>query len=278
MTKWPEYVVEALISLDYPPQMHDDVLRPFIERWGGVDLASLVRAVERGEGEDRELAMRMLAESREQEAIPAFRSVLRSPVRLDRWRAAQRLAEVGDPEVLPILGELLFEGLPEPSDYPATCIAPKTVDIEVIRAFLPDFLGATGDTSFAPTLRRALVAAVHLEVGMGPEPSGDQDGPPDPQAEGWTMADWVVTRYQLACVFALGRLRALGSLAGLALSDLPDADERLALWRTHLAMGALHGRLPAKGVHQWDDVLVLRNAVSGVLERRFGLDVDEREA
>lgn len=278
MTEWPEYAVRALKRLDYPPKAHAALLKQFTERWDGVDPDALVRAVREASDDDRKLAMRMLVDAAAVEGVPALRAVLNSPVRHERWCAAHYLGELRDPNVLPILGELLFEGLPAPEDYPAACIAPDTCDIEVIRAFLPEFLGASGDTSFAPTLRRALAAAVGLEVGMGPEPRGDQAGPSDPRAEGWNMADWVVTRYQLACVFALGRLRALGSLAGLALGDLPDGDERLGLWRTHQAMGALHGRLPTKGVMDWDDVLVLRNAVSGVLERRFGMDVDEREA
>ena len=61
-TAWPDFVKRGLEML-YGEYQSDQEMKEFIARWGGFDREALVRALAEGHGEDRLLAICLIAES-----------------------------------------------------------------------------------------------------------------------------------------------------------------------------------------------------------------------
>jgi hypothetical protein len=158
------------------------------------------------------------------------------------------LGKLGDRRSIPVLLEILAAPFPSPAEYFATRLAEwRYEDAKHGAAYI---LGELGEPSSAPTVRQALFNTLRIEHGRPPEPSDQLD------KVIWSCTIRYLQDYESTLVYTLGRIKAIGALWGLDVSE-----KRLAIWRIHLIMGSLHGQ------HRSEDVMFFRDAPALLLER-----------
>jgi HEAT repeats len=275
---WPPYVFSALdrLLLASPPS-GQPYLEAFMRRWGGYDSATLLRVAragdvpmvgEEGDEQDRLFALLGLGYLRLPEARDALLPYLASARTVERWAAALGLGRLRDERARSVLNSMLVEFYP---------LGPATAADEYYTtwpASVPSLLAEWGEPQAVAPLRHALQAALHAEQAV-PEASREQ----------WTVAGRQVEverdsdrtawqRYENEIVYSLGRLAGFGALTGVAIEA---TDERLTVWRVHLVLGYLQGQHALTGVLLWQDNPHLREDVTRLLERVFGLTEEERD-
>jgi HEAT repeat protein len=231
MPGWPSFAQRALFRLNYPDELQDEVLHAFVDQWSGFNEAALLRALRAGAGEQRSIAMRMIAEARIPQGPDALAAFLTSPDRAERWDSAWNLSEFHDARALPVLATMLTEGLPSSHEYLSRLGQLETR--EFLRMAAAHALGAAGDVTYVSALRRALQLVIDLEAGFPflPSPAPGDDSP---EADVWHSAGYdgalsAAHMYQRDLVYGLGQLGALGALTDLDTSALDRIDaEQLA--------------------------------------------------
>jgi hypothetical protein len=280
---WPPYVFYALdmLLLASPPS-GQPYLEAFVRRWGDYDAATLLRVLRAGdphageegdaqdaqdaqEAQDRLFALLGLGYLRVPEARDALLPYLASARTVERWAAALGLGGLCDERARPVLDNMLTEFRP---------LGPATAGdgyYSTWPASVPRLLAKWGDPQAVAPLRHALQAALRAEQAV-----------PKAPPERWLVAGRQIEveqdsdrtawqRYEDEIVYALGRLAGFGALKGIAV-----ADGRLEVWRVHLVLGYLHQRHAITRVWLWQDNPHLREEVTQLLERVFGLTTEER--
>src|SRR5712692_8472862 len=157
MFDYPEYVIEAF-ALTYGQQM-EEFIEEFVGRWGNLDIETFERVLQEGQGEEKILAIfaissAALPHSQVRELLLPF---LRSAEPRERWASADCLGQIKEEEALPVLIDLLEEGLTPEWRQRDWCW------YEDIRAYIPLTLGEWGDASLVPVLRHALHTVWEME-------------------------------------------------------------------------------------------------------------------
>src|SRR5262249_24239159 len=214
----------------WSPEAAHIYVETFRATWGGLEEASLRRALHEGTDHARLFAVRALGATRAQEARAELLPLLASERPLEHWASARELGKLREERGLPAPGHLLTEFLPP---------APVDRASEYYRAWrteVPFLLGAWGRPESVPPLRAGLQAALRVELTLDPA-----DG-----ASGSDLYSWSL--YEDALVYALGRLGGFGALAGIAGAETPShrypgiegvgrPQTHLGQWRVQLVVG-----------------------------------------
>lgn len=291
----------------------DQYVATFADRWGGLDQAALARALWEGEGAEKLFAIVALGYHPDLEAQALLLPLLESADRLERWAAAESLAEVGERRALPIVRSMLTEFLPtQLEEYFAE--APSLYDSW--RASAPSLLGDLHDSEGIPFLRRAALHVVRL-VSQSPlfaeaervaldgglskwreftpeeiryirdvvSPGKWYTRPNDQDAQvvslhGKLSGNQPGLLHLLMCdlddiIYTLGRLGAFGALTGMQAPEL-----YLRLWMAHLVMGHLDGRFTAAEVYAAafgkPEGAMVAETLAPLLLQYFGLNEEEQ--
>ena len=261
MSEWPEYISNAFIHF-YMTGTEEEPIEEFASRWGGLDLETFTHVLEVGQGQDKMIALFALGYSGQPEARATLLPFLHSQVRMERWASALCLGEVQEEQALPVLQDLLLEGL-----FDQQVAAPDTVEdvvwYEKYRGLVAYLLGSWENPRLVPLLRKALEASWQRE---------QQVRAPAPLYP-WAQDLAYYHAFQDALAFALGCLGAFGVLMQL---EFPASRLRIAL--IHLILGHLSA---SKGYSYrdfpwqlWLDT-ALREDIFRVLEQQFGLSAAE---
>ena len=261
MPEWPEYISRAFIPF-YMMGTEEEAIEEFASRWGGLDLEIFTHVLEIGQGQDKLIAIFALGYSGQPEARAALLPFLHSHVRMERWASALCLGEAKEEQALPVLQDLLLEGL-----FDQQVAAPDTVEdvvwYESYRGLVAYLLGSWDNPRLVPLLRQALQASWQRE---------QQVRTPVPLFPwAWDLSSYHT--FQDALAFALGRLGAFGALMQL---EFPASRLRIALFNLVL------GHLSASKGYRYRDLplqllldTALREDVFLVLEQQFGVSADE---
>ena len=261
MSEWPKYITEAFLHF-YEFGTEEEPIEEFASRWGGLDLEIFTHVLEVGQGQDKLIALFALGSSGQPQARTMLLPFLHSQVRMERWVSALCLGEMKEEQALPVLQDLLLEGL-----FDQHIAAPDTAEdvvwYEKYRGLVAYLLGSWDNPRLVPQLRQALQASWKREQEVrAPVPL-------DPWA--WYLS--YSHAFQDALAFALGRLGAFGALMQL---ELPPSRLRIALFNLVL------GHLTASKGYRYRDLpwqmitdKVLREDVIQVLEQQFGVSAAE---
>lgn len=229
----------------------DGYIERFTSHYGSLSLESARAALAQPDSLDHAFAIFLLGLS----AYPASQAYLRhylmSGDPWEQWPSVLCLGAARDPVAFPHLCDLLTAQFPDDSkDLP-----PGSGYLIVWRPYLARLLGAWGSRKAVVPLRRALIAALKL-----PE-------------EQWNAHD--LDDFADEVVFALGRLKSVGALTGVATNAAT-----LDLWRIHLVVGSLYDRYPVPtGALRKSDVpssLFMR--VEALLDHQWGIPHHEADA
>jgi len=237
----------------------EEAIETFASRWGGLDLETFTHILEVGQGQDKLIALFAIGFSGQPEARAMLLPFLHSPVRMERWASALYLGEMQEEQALPVLQDMLQEGLFEQEDAENTGTREGVMWYEAHRGLVASLLGGWRNPKLVPALRQALQASWQREQQvMAPAPLYP-----------WARYLAYYHRYQDELVFIVGKLGAFGALFQL---ELPPS--RLYIALIFLVLGHLHA---SKG-YRYRDILgqmmsdkALREDVTEVLEQRFGI-------
>lgn len=221
---------------------------------------------------------------------------LESPELLERMLSAISLSHLRDERAIPMLLDLLTDGLPEPNfgdAEPPTDEHGKqrfwqTFDeFGLFREEIPAILKRWDVRSAIPALRHALMVTVHIET---------TEARRDPQW--WSFGHW--RDYQWALINALGWLGAFGALTGIEPPEenfwcgaihvdaqtgistpLRKGDPKTYLaqvWQVGLCWAAMARRYTEAGRHGTIREAEVRPEPERLLAEQFGLDEQERLA
>lgn len=280
----------AAASMMGPPEYQDveAYFAAFLATWGSYDLSSLHRAFETGNEFNRLFAIWALGSTRSETAQTTLRPLLFSDQPLERWASAIALAEnYHDTRALPILWHMLTEMLPPCPDTHSIAVLDRKFSASEYyfgwRREVPSLLGAWREASSVPALRKALQAALAIELAWD-NLRGQVDAETDRTLG--TRGDW--NEFESDIVYALGQLGGFGALAGIEGSEAPiysssgvrnvqPLPSHLDHWRIHLTLGSLHGQyqLPWPIVWQWTQTPELFQAVVQRLEYVFGIQPED---
>ncbi len=256
MDKWPLYIRYALGKMIVSSPYDEAYIAEFVERWGGIDIDSISKALTKGTGNDKLFALFAFAAS----ANPAFHDqlapLLRSDHSLERWASAICLGSIKDEAALPILCEMLEEFLPP--DVPLRPDGNREWLFSWWRNHAPILLGGLGNSAASPFLRHALQRTIIIQA--------------DSSVNLRKAELRNLVAYQHHIVYALGRLDAFGSLI-----NITELKDDVAVWQVHLLMGHLHGRYPLTFIPTWDAAPEMKEEVALLLLKYFGLDQQEQE-
>jgi hypothetical protein len=252
----PEYITKAFMAF-YEYGTEEEPIEEFASRWGGLDLDIFTHVLEVGQGEDKLIALFALGYSGQPEARGRLLPFLQSQVRIERWASALCLGEVKAEQALPVLENMLQEGLFD-EEVPDISTGDDAMWYEEHRVRVAYLLGEWGNPGVVPFLRQALQASWQREQQV-------------------TAPSYLHFYYgcQDALAYALGKLGAFGALLHL---ELPQS--RLYIALIYIVLGHLY---TSKGYGYFDvpwQLLTsqgLRADMLQVLEQRFGLSVTEGE-
>lgn len=248
---WPEYAERAFRMFYYGGQ-YEQALEAFAQRWGGFNTETFTHALMAGTREEKVQALLAIGYGDAPQARETLLPYLQSVERLERWASALCLGEMKEERALPVLIHILDECLP-PRLHPLEREGGLYHFWHIKTAFL---LGEWQRSDLAPILRQALEKIWGIEQADLPD-----------HKQIWHT-------YQDELVYALGRMGAFGALIGFSLPV-----SRLHLWMVTLSCGSLQART------RYGDLLTqlqinqeLKEEVAHVLEKRFGLSVEEQAA
>ncbi len=260
MPEWPEYINRAFEMFYYSgvEEEIEEAIETFASRWGGLDLETFTHVLDVGQGQDKLVAVFALGYSGNLEARAALLPFLHSRVRMERWASALCLGEMQEEQALPVLQDMLQEGLFEQEDSEDTGTREGVMWYEAHRRRVASLLGEWGTPTLVPALRQALQACWRREQQvMAPAPLYP-----------WAQYLAYYHDFQDSLAFALGRLGAFGVLFQL---ELPPSHLNMAL--IYLVLGYLYS---SKG-HRYHNLLgqmmidePLKQGMIQVLEERFG--------
>lgn len=250
----PEYIKRgfAVIHGEYIPHQ---VIEAFRTRWGTISNETFVRVLLEGQGVDRVIAISVLGNSGHSEMKQLLRPFLESDDPQERWASAMALGTLHDDEAVPVLVTMLTEFLPawqyEEQLHNADWF-------EENRIHIPSILDFWDDPSLVVSLRQALHAVVRIKQAM-------------PASLGFFRSS--LHFYQDALIRSSGSRGAFGALTGLALPQ-----ETLQAAIIQMVIGYCHIECDAKFLeYSWEREPQLREAMSTVMEQRFGLSTQEQE-
>lgn len=257
MDEWPDYITKAFQDFYYVGT-EEEMIEVFASRWGGLDLETFERVLERGQGRDRAIAIFALGYSDMPEVPTLLLPFLSSPYRQERWASAVCLEQMQEEQAFPVLKHILLE---EVFDLPSTSEMHLDEEIrwyEGQRGRVALQLAQWNDHSMVPLLRQALRASWLREHEWKSRFMYRHSGPYSEDA----------------IAFALGKLGAFGALSHL---DVPQARLHLAL--IHLVLGYLYtrGYRYKHIIMELGKKTALGREVARVLKERFGYSEAEAE-
>lgn len=272
---------QTMELMGYPDPYDERLLETFLQQWGTPNLPALVAAIREAPSVQRTsdgyIRYPRVPELRVFAAFAAgFTDVghllplndalvelLDSSLYEERWAAALALGYQQDERALPMLFTMLTEYLPPHLLYERPLVPDGRVNSW--REYIPRILTRPWRReSFAPPLRHALDVLLALLADDASAFAGLTE-----VAQETLQA--TLRQFPATIVFALGRLGAYGSLAGLQVGV-----ERLRLWEVHLIMGALHDQYPKLRIASWDERPQVRDEVDAILLREYNIPSEER--
>lgn len=266
MPRYPRHIAQAFLAVDYDEgqevaegesyplyhQLVGEAIQQFAKRWGGLDDAVFVRALQEAQGRDRLVAIFALGcNSALVEATELLVPWLSSLDQLERCAAACMLALRRDERALPVLEEYLLR---EPPQDEQGCYLPGVaIWYYSYRCLIAGLLATWGPSSLAWVLRQAFLLRWESEKRLG---------------IGGNVYDHAT---QDALCYALGRRGALGALHGI---ELPARKKRIAM--IYLALGYVQA--DERFERLFDAVLLngeFEQELMGVLVEHFALSVEE---
>src|SRR5215467_506284 len=164
MPQWLDYINRAF-QVFYDSGMGggaEEAIETFASRWGGLDLETFSHVLEVGEGQDKLIALFALCSSGQPGARARTLPFLHSQVRMERWASALCLGEVKEEQALPVLQEMLQEGL-FGQGVQDVSMEDNAMWYELHRRRVASLLGGWGTPSLVPVLHQALQASWERE-------------------------------------------------------------------------------------------------------------------
>lgn len=262
--RYPRHVAQAFIEVSYDDwevsmgerlntpyqQRIEEAIQQFAERWGGLDDATFLQALQQAKGPDRLVAIFALGyNSSLSDATDLLAPFLSSPDQLERCAAACMFALRRDERALPVLEEYLLRE--PPTDEQGRYLPESSVWYASDRCRIARLLATWGPSSVIPVLRQAFL---HLWMLEG--------------EEGGNVYD---QETQDALCYALGRRGALSAFHGI---ELPAQRRRIA--SMYLALGYV--RADERFDRMYDAILLdsgLEQELIRVFMEQFALSEEE---
>lgn len=262
--RYPRHVARAFIAVNYDDREEiaeeeimtpyqkwiEEAIQSFAKRWGGLDDAVFVRALQEAKGRDRLAAIFAIGHhSGLAQALDLLAPFLASANQLERCAAACMFTLRRDERALPVLEEYFLQEAPE--DERGRFLPESEVWYASYRSRIAYVASTWGPPSLGAVLRKAFVHLWELEEHRGAN-TYDQDT-------------------QDALCYALGRRGALGAFHGVA---LPAQRRRLAMM--YLALGYVQANERYEQLYH--EVLLnkeLQQELAGVLAELFVLSGEE---
>lgn len=265
--RYPQHIAQAFIAVNYDDsemlngeetttpyqQVIEEAIRHFAQRWGGLDDAILLRALQETHGRDRLVAIFALGQNSAcTDALTLLSPFLTSSDQLERCAAACMFALRRDERAIPVLEEYLLHEPPE--NEQGQYLPEASVWYYSNRCRIAGLLATWGPPSIVPMLRQAFFHLWRLE-----------------EQEGGNVYDHET---QDALCYALGRRGALGAFHG---RELPAQRWRIAL--TYLTLGFIQAD---ERFERLNDALIvdreLEQELIAVLMKHFALsEAESRE-
>ncbi len=263
--RYPRHVAQAFIAVSYDIHeivkerddpwvpyhlVSEEAILSFAQRWGGLDDAVFLRALQEAKGRDRLAAIFALGHnSALAHAMDLLAPFLTSSDQLERCAAACMYALRRDGRALPVLKEYLLHGPPE--DEQGRSLSEAEIWYASYRCHIAGLLATWGPSSLVWMLRQSLAHLWELE-----------------EQNGGSVYD---QETQDALCYALGRRGALGALHGIG---LPAQRKRIAL--VYLALGYVRAN------ERFEDLSCelllnreLKQEIATVLAEQFALSAEE---
>jgi hypothetical protein len=234
-------------------------MEAFTQRWGSITFETMKRVLTEGHGDDVVIAIFALGFLQTPDTSTLLSPFLASLHVGERWASALCLGAIKDPQALPVLERLLFDGLASRDWF---LVDQQNIWEDGLRGHAALLLGEWGLQQTIPLLRKALFFTWELEQRFFSHMQGRQWSASDVQA-------WYY--YQDALTFALGQAGAFGALTT---SSFPTV--RLFFYMINFALGHLH----AYNFHnplEWAEDEVLKSKVAEILAYKFGLSEEEQQ-
>jgi hypothetical protein len=242
----PEYINRAFALVKYI-DFEEDIKR-FEQRWDGLDVPTLLRVLQQGQGEDKILAILALGYAGQSEVRDILLPLVVSGDPLERWASVIALGEMKEEQMRPLLEAMLTEKLPT-GDEPAWL---QAAPYDFWRMRIATILGEWQNPAVVPALRRAFIRI--WEVAQRKR-AGDKQL-------------WFSFQDDLA--YAMGRYGAFGALMGL---NLPEYGLRLGV--IYLACGYLNAK---RSLLELQTNEALQEEIAVVLTEKFGFSESESES
>lgn len=258
MFELPEYVRYALGKAGYDEYPNDELAREtFLHRWGGLEKEAFARALNKGESDERVLAIFALGYDGTVWARELLLPFLESPRPQERWASALELGKMREEQAFPLLIAMLTEFLP-PREWPSY-LGDDLWLYNNWREMIFLILAEWAKPEAVPALLDALAAYRKVEQLI---------------PESITTARRYWRQCQGRVMYALGWLGRFDILAALAV-----AEPMLSSWKVHLALGSLHAHLDYPEI--FTAVLRIKPAlyerVVEVLTEKYGFSKEELE-
>jgi hypothetical protein len=258
-------------------QGQDPWREQFVQRWKPFTQEALVRALREAEGEERACALFAIGYVAFPGGELLLQPFLHSSNQLERWASALTLGEVRNPLALPVLEQLLIEGLHEIDvcDPYTKHFLPWNMEYRREAALL---IAKWGNLPAVPVLRRALRTCWEID-----QKCDQEDGASLPfWDELLTLEDYLA--------YALGQMEAWGACFGLG---LPTERECIALFL--LVLGSLHLDEKTTDIHLYlgqpcligvpfnltrmplKAFTTIQGPIAHVLQHRYGFSEQEQE-
>lgn len=225
------------------------------QRWGGLDVELLARAIQEGQKEDRLLAIFALGYHQTRWVAELLLPFLESPLPQERWASALSLGFMQEERAFPVLLNMLTEFLP-PSDWP-TYQGGDLWMYNVWREQVIEIIAEYNKSGAVTSLLHALRVYQNIEQSI-PDYNSSRDQ--------WTI-------YLRKVVYALGGLGKFDILpTGVVMLQVPWE------WNVYLALGFLHAHIkyPYFYAFSWEKYPGFKERVARVLAEQ--LDRSEEEA
>ena len=268
---YPEYVEFALSFIDFADEEEqEEFIASFLRHWGDFSLDSFGRVLRQADDIDEDKEWERLfvlfgaGHTKDAQGVPLVLPYLESTRPKERWASAISMGASGDRRAVPTLCDMLTEFLPTSlSDEQKS--SPDDWFFFKYRGWAPSLLGQMGDHRAVPALRQA---CVHLAALL------DQDNLSPYNVFGKDVSPFVRSAvfFEATILYALGRLRAFGTLAGI-----PAAKPYLLTWSVQMAMGAMHGNYSWETLLEWSFRPEFLQVLRDNLDAWFGWTVEERE-
>jgi len=231
---------------------YEEDIKRFEQRWDGLDVPTLLRVFQQGQGEDKILTILALGYAGQSEVRDLLLPLVASADSQERWASVIALGEMKDERVRPLLEEMLTEKLPL-GDEPVWF---QDELYDFWRMSIATILGEWQNPTVVPALRRAFIRI--WEVAQRKR-AGDKQL-------------WFGFQDDLA--YALGRYGAFGAFTGL---NIPEYG--LCLGVLYLVCGYLDaGRTYGILLIELQTNEALQREVAAVLAEKFGFSESEGDS